>query len=151
MKSLARTYVYWLHLDKHIKGIVRQYTQCQVAVKQPVTSNLFSWPKPTHPWQHIHMDFAEPYQRRDYLVIMDAYSKYPEIFIMRNATSLETIEALHQLVIRHGLSEHNLVGIISNSFASKLESYIHFRLHIIPNQMNKWIISLIPSNVLLES
>ncbi|KAK6040833.1 hypothetical protein COOONC_21664 [Cooperia oncophora] len=46
---------------------------CEKSIKVP----LESWPTPTRAWQRIHVDFAGPICSCYYMVIVDAYSKWP--------------------------------------------------------------------------
>ena len=40
-----------------------------------------------------------------FLVVVDAYSKWSEVFIVKNATSTKTVEVLRTLFARTGLPE----------------------------------------------
>ena len=55
------------------------------------------WPKTDLPWTHIHMDFARPLDGCYYLVVVDSYSKWPEVFKCKNPNSEVAICALHKL------------------------------------------------------
>lgn len=58
---------------------------------------------PTKPWSRIHADFAGPVEGFYYLVIVDAYSNWPEAFKMTSITSTKTIECFQEVIARHGL------------------------------------------------
>mgnify|MGYP001800523948 CR=1 FL=1 len=51
------------------------------------------------------MDFAGPIGGNTYLVIVDAYSKYPEVVKMVNTTGKTTVAVLRGIFSRHGLPE----------------------------------------------
>lgn len=93
MKALARSYVYWPQLDNDSTDIIKRCSSCAAAAKQPVKVELQSWPKATEPFQRIHIDYAGPYMGDKFLVV-DAFSKYPEILRMSSTTSTATIKAL---------------------------------------------------------
>ncbi|VDM29077.1 unnamed protein product [Toxocara canis] len=105
MKSLARSYVYWPHLDRDLEALASQCSACALVAKNPVKAGLHSWPKTTKPWQRIHVDYAGPFMGHNFLVVVDAYSKFPEIFRMASTTSLATIRTLRRLFARYGLPE----------------------------------------------
>ena len=105
MKSLARTYVYWPMLDTEIESFVQKCMACATANKNPIKTTLQSWPKPAGPWQRIHMDFAGPFNGKMYLIIVDAFSKYPEIFEMNSTNATATISKMQTLIAHYGIPE----------------------------------------------
>ncbi|XP_033095838.1 uncharacterized protein K02A2.6-like [Anneissia japonica] len=42
-------------------------------------SPMTPWIWPNQPWKRIHIDYAQK-DKRDYLVVVDSYSKWPELF-----------------------------------------------------------------------
>ncbi|CAH8540722.1 unnamed protein product, partial [Schistosoma mattheei] len=73
--------------------------------KCPRKAELQSWPSPEEPWSRIHVDFAGPFQGTYFLVCVDAYSKWPEIFPINQITSQQTIMKLRQLFSRFGVPD----------------------------------------------
>ncbi|XP_055701773.1 uncharacterized protein K02A2.6-like [Phlebotomus papatasi] len=105
MKSLARSYVYWPGLDADIQHLVSHCHDCAAAAKSPVKSQLFSWPLATRPWQRVHVDYAGPVNGSYYLLVIDALTKWPEIFRTKSTTSQDTIKILQEIFSRFGLPE----------------------------------------------
>lgn len=60
MKSIARSHVYWPHIDHDIEQYVRNCNRCAEAAKTPPRVPLAPWPMPPIPWHRIHIDFADP-------------------------------------------------------------------------------------------
>ena len=60
---------------------------------------------PALPWQRLHVDFAGPDKGMMLKVVIDAHSKWPEIFMMANTTAEETVDTLHSLFVRFGLPD----------------------------------------------
>ncbi|XP_037043751.1 uncharacterized protein K02A2.6-like [Bradysia coprophila] len=89
MKALARSYVYWPNIDKDITEYVQRCSRCASTAKTPVKATLSSWPKSSHVWSRVHIDFAGEFQGHYYFVIVDSYSKWPEIFIMNTLHLLQ--------------------------------------------------------------
>ncbi|KAL3114326.1 hypothetical protein niasHT_011728 [Heterodera trifolii] len=81
-------------MDAEIEQFVENCQPCQNAAKAPVKANLQTWPKATHPWQRVHIDYAGPFFGKDYLIIVDGYSKYPEVFEMAPKSTAATINKL---------------------------------------------------------
>ncbi|KAL3123271.1 hypothetical protein niasHT_006814 [Heterodera trifolii] len=105
MKNLARQHVYWPGIDHQIEEVVRKCEPCATEAKAPKKTELHSWPKAEGPWKRVHMDYAGPFFGKMYLIIVDAHSKWPEVFEMRSTGSAATIEQLRSLCARFGLPE----------------------------------------------
>ena len=105
MKALARSYVYWPNLDSEVESMVKQCSQCASVAKAPIKTTLASWPLSTKPWQRIHIDYAGPFEGHNFLVIVDSFSKWPEIFIQTTTTSTATIAKLREIFSRFGSPE----------------------------------------------
>ncbi|KAH9588111.1 hypothetical protein MS3_00000116 [Schistosoma haematobium] len=91
MKSIARSYAYWPLMDQHIVDLVSKCTQCQQAAKCNAKILPVSWPQPEYPWSRIHVDFAGPINGITYLVVVDAFSKWPEIVPVMPPTTTQTM------------------------------------------------------------
>ncbi|VDL66057.1 unnamed protein product [Nippostrongylus brasiliensis] len=118
MKMLAREYVFWPNINKDIENCVRKCDRCQKLAKNPVKATLCSWPTEEEPWRRIHADFAGPVDGKMYLVVVDAYSKWPEIVDIPVATTSATIKELRRLFAQFGNPE-TLVTDNGSPFTSK--------------------------------
>lgn len=105
MKGLSRGYVWWPNIDKDIEGAVRNCEGCQETANNPAHAPLHRWEYPALPWQRLHVDFAGPVQGKMLMVVIDAHSKWPEIFVMENTTAEETVCMLRSLFARMGLPD----------------------------------------------
>ncbi|XP_056612166.1 uncharacterized protein K02A2.6-like [Triplophysa dalaica] len=103
MKSLARSFVWWPSLDVNIEVLVSQCDVCQQQRSMPAPVPVHTWKWSSAPWERIHLDFAE-YQQQMFLVVMDAYARWPEIFPMQTCTSTKTIDVLRNLFAAYGLA-----------------------------------------------
>ena len=90
MKALARSYVWWPTIDNDIDTLVKACLPCLSVKSPPLQSPLNPWLWPSKPWSRIHIDFEGPLFGKTYLIIIDAHSKYPEIFEMSSTTSSKT-------------------------------------------------------------
>ena len=105
MKSLARSYVWWPNLDADIEAMVKSCLPCLSVKPAPPKAPLNPWVWPSRPWSRVHIDFAGPLNGKTYLVIVDAYSKWPEVFEMASTTSAKTIDTLRHVFAAHGLPD----------------------------------------------
>ncbi|XP_062699301.1 uncharacterized protein K02A2.6-like, partial [Aedes albopictus] len=69
------------------------------------------------PWQRVHIDFAGPIDGYYYFVIVDAYSKWPEIFRTRSITTTATLDLLRETFSRFG-NPNTLVSDNGTQFTS---------------------------------
>ncbi|KAK6764770.1 hypothetical protein RB195_024917 [Necator americanus] len=102
MKMLARGYVYWTNINRDIEEAARHCCNCQEAAKMPKKTVLNSWTTEKKPWDRIHIDYAGPLNGRMYLVLVDAYSKWPEVFEMSSSSTTATLRELRMLFASQG-------------------------------------------------
>lgn len=107
IKMFARSYVWWPAIDSMIENFVKERKICLIERKKPANTPLTTWPWPSHTWSRIHCDFAGPILGNIYLVVLDAYSKWPEIINFKsNTKAYKLIEEFKKLFIRYGLPLH---------------------------------------------
>ncbi|BHF79672.1 hypothetical protein SprV_0702279400 [Sparganum proliferum] len=105
MKSIARSFAYWPGIDGDIDDLVRRCSRCQQAAKMPPRQPPVPWEPPERPWSRVHIDFAGPLNGVSYLILVDAYSKWPEIAPLNPPTAPATIAFLRRIFGQHGLPE----------------------------------------------
>ena len=93
MKSVARSYMLWPNLDSEIEALMKDCTACQSVKIVPTLAPLHSWVWPSKPWQHLHVDYAGPFQGWMFLVVIDAHSKWPEVQEVSAATTEKIVTA----------------------------------------------------------
>jgi hypothetical protein len=64
---------------------------------------MHSWPPGTKPLEPIHIDFHRPQLGRQFLIFLDAWSKYADVISVSGMTSRQTVEILLQLFAQHGV------------------------------------------------
>ncbi|XP_055920739.1 uncharacterized protein K02A2.6-like [Eupeodes corollae] len=102
MKALARSYVWWPHIDTDIEDLAQKCMACR-SVQKSSKRIQHPWEYPSTPWQRVHVDFAGPFFEKYFLIVVDAHSKWPEIFQMNSMKAARTIEVLRDLFARYGL------------------------------------------------
>ena len=61
-------------------------------------------PMPKGPWETIHIDFCGPLPSSEYLlVVIDRYSRYPEVEVLRSTKAANVIPKLDKIFAAHGL------------------------------------------------
>lgn len=103
MKSLARSYCWWGTVDRDIEDLSRDCCECASVRKNPVSVAPHCWEQATEPFQRIHVDFAGPFLGMYFFVIVDAFSKWPEVKIIRDMTTDTTIDRLREYFVTYGV------------------------------------------------
>ncbi len=117
MKTLARGRVWWPNIDKSIEEMCKKCSPCQSIHKTPPRYPIHPWKWPDRPWERIHIDFAGPFLNKMFLIVVDARSKWLEVFPMNTATSHQTIQSLRHLFTSYGLP-NQLVSDNGSQFTS---------------------------------
>ena len=117
MKSLARSYFWWPHLDSEIEELSHNCVKCSAASRNPPKAPAHPWMIPQHPWQRIHVDHAQ-FGKYLLLVTIDAYSKWPEVHIVPSTSAQTTIDKLRMIFAIHGIPM-TLVSDNGTPFQSK--------------------------------
>ena len=118
MKSFARCYVWWPKIDQDIETIVRSCNTCQLNRLSPPKSPLHSWDYPDRPWARLHIDHAGPYLGHQFLIVVDAHSKWIEAHPVPSTSSETTIKVLRNIWATHCIPEH-LVSDNGSGFTSQ--------------------------------
>jgi len=103
MRSLERSHVWWPGLEKDIDQVVKSCRACHVVKQPPAVAPLHPWVWPSRPWTRIHVDFEGPFLGKSFLIVVDAYSKWPEVWQMSSTTATKTIEVLRHMFVTYGL------------------------------------------------
>ena len=118
MKSLARSYAWWPGMDQCIEDLVKGCLPCQSSKNSPAVAPLHPWIWPTKPWERIHVDFAGPFLGKMFFIMVDANSKWPEVYEMNSTSAENTIAILRHVFAAYGLPQH-LVSDNGPQFVSK--------------------------------
>lgn len=93
MKQRIQTKVWWPKIDAQAEEYVKKCLGCMMTAAPQPPEPMKRKELPSEPWQHIAIDFLDPLPSGDYLfVIMDYYSRFIEVEIMRKTDSAETIK-----------------------------------------------------------
>uniref|UniRef100_A0A1Y1LFW6 RNA-directed DNA polymerase n=2 Tax=Photinus pyralis TaxID=7054 RepID=A0A1Y1LFW6_PHOPY len=102
MQSLAREKCFWPGINDQVTTFVKRCKQCAENAKSPIKEVLHPWPKPEAPWQRLHIDFAGPMEGDYFLVVVDAFSSWPEVIRMRSTTAEKTVKAMAEIFAHWG-------------------------------------------------
>ena len=114
IKRLIRSFVYWPNMDKDIENAVKLFKGCALAA-EPLPIKFNTWPKT---WSRIHIDFAGPLEGFYNFIVVDSFSKWPEVHRCKNPTPEITIKSLHEVLARFGVVD-TIVSDIGSKFTSR--------------------------------
>lgn len=126
MKAIARSIVYWKNIDQDIENVARSCKACASIQSNASKVPVHPWERATEVWQRIHIDYAGPIDGKQFLIIMDAYSKWLEVEIFTKApTTVTLIETLKKIFARQGFP-YILVSDNQSIFKSyNFSSFLH--------------------------
>jgi len=99
----ARSSVWWPGLSKQISDLVKCCPECAKEFT-PNKEPLIPTALPEYPWQKVGSDLFT-LQGVQYLVVVDYFSRYPEVVKLPTTTSQSVIKALKSMFARFGIPE----------------------------------------------
>lgn len=87
IKSIARRYCWWPGINHDLETIIRECANCNVVRNDPKTVTETTWEGTERPFQRVHVDFAGPFRGYYFFVLVDAFSKWPEVHVTKDLTS----------------------------------------------------------------
>ena len=99
----ARISVWWPGISQRIKEVIEGCAEC---VKRSTSrpEPLMPTPLPDYPWQSVAMDLFM-LNGANYVLIVDYFSRYPEVIKLKSTSSKAVIEAVKAVFSRHGIPE----------------------------------------------
>ena len=104
-------------MDKDIGNAVKLCKGCVLAAKAPPIK-FNPWAKTDLPWSGIHSDFAGPLEGFYYFIVVDSFSKWPEVHRCKNPTTEIIIRFLHELFAWFGVVD-TIVSDNGSQFTSR--------------------------------
>lgn len=127
-KNRLRSKVWWPKIDSQAERLCRACHGCQVVAGYQAPEPMARVVPPSGPWQHCSADLLGPLPSGDnLLVIVDYYSRYFEVVIMKSTTSAKIVAALVPIFARFGvpysLRTDNGPQFISEEWGAFLKEY----------------------------
>ena len=100
----ARDQIYWPNMTTHIKEVVAKCEDCaeyQTAnPQQPMQTHKI----PERPWSRVGSDLFS-FHSKDYIVLVDYYSDFVEVDLLKNTNSSAVIKFLKAQFSHHGIPD----------------------------------------------
>ena len=103
-KKLLREKVWFPGIDKMAKNLIQNCVACQANSLPDHPQPLQMTPLPPKPWHTVNVDFCGPFPTGEYLlVVIDAYSRFPEVEIVHSTAGRGTLQKLDRIFATHGI------------------------------------------------
>ena len=96
MKQLSRRAVYWPGLDAQNMDMCRSCHACMEHQNNFPQAPIHPWMMPEKCWSRVHIDHAVNFMGHTWLILFDAYSKYPIVHATSSTSSKATIQLLEE-------------------------------------------------------
>lgn len=103
-KQLLREKIWFPKIDHEVESLLASCLACQASGPESRPDPLQMSPLPPEPWHTVHIDFCGPFPTGEYLlVVIDAYSRFPEVDIVHSTAAKGTISKLERIFATHGV------------------------------------------------
>lgn len=90
-------------MDNAIEEMIANCVECQSVRREPAKMSLHCWETPTAPFQRVHVDFAGPFLDTYFFILVDAFTKWPEIRVCSSITADSTIQMCREIFSTFGI------------------------------------------------
>ncbi|XP_062555369.1 uncharacterized protein K02A2.6-like [Armigeres subalbatus] len=128
MITRLRDRVWWPGMDKEARKTVRECEGCRLVSRPSAPEPMTRRQMPDEPWIDVAMDFLGPLPSGNYLlVIVDYFSRYKEVCIMRKITSEDTIKNIEPIFVRLGYPRTLTLDNGRQFISSEFDNYCRAR------------------------
>lgn len=103
-KRRSRDTVYWHGINKDIENHIGQCETCKKYQSKQAREPMIILDLPTEPWKKVGTDLFHC-NGKDYVIVVDYYSNFPEIALLTSATANSVITHVKSIFARHGIPE----------------------------------------------
>ena len=103
-KSFAREIIYLPGMNKQIEETIQKCKVCIKFQRNQVKEPIIQHDIPDAPWLKVGADIFN-FAGRDYLIVVDYFSKYPEFVSVLSKSASSVVQAMKIIFARHGIPE----------------------------------------------
>ncbi|KAK7102680.1 hypothetical protein V1264_020867 [Littorina saxatilis] len=103
-RERAQMSVWWPGLSRDLKTFIENCSECRQHRPSQRSEPLKPTVLPERPWQQLGMDLLS-FEGKDYMVVVDYYSRWLEILRLTSTTSAAVIAKLRSIFMTHGFPE----------------------------------------------
>lgn len=116
----AKQSVFWPGMVQQIRDLISSCQTCLRYASNQQQMPLMPHTVPELPWNKVGMDILE-FKNKSYVVVVDFYSHYPELRLMRGKTANDVIMALKSIFAVHGIPVEVIADNMPFGSASMLQ------------------------------
>lgn len=102
MKALARSLYWWPGVDKAVEEMARNCNICNSLRNNPPKVEVHEWEPAEGPFDRIHIDYAGPFMNANFFILIDSFSKFPFVRIVKDITAKSTIDECKKIFSEFG-------------------------------------------------
>ncbi|XP_022094926.1 uncharacterized protein K02A2.6-like [Acanthaster planci] len=102
-KQLLREKVWFPNMDTLVDNTVRDYLSCQLTTPNDTRTPLTMSTLTDGPWLEVSIDFCDLPTGEHLLVVMDDYSRFPEVEIVTSTSARSVIPKLDRILATFGI------------------------------------------------
>ena len=118
MKDRLRSKVWWPNIDAQAEKFVKSCDACQKVGKFITQEECHRRELPDGPWQDLAIDFKDLPDGSYLCVVVDYFSRYIEVSVMKSITTKTTCVFLDEIFTRHGFP-YSITSDQGTQFTSK--------------------------------
>ncbi|KAF2881214.1 hypothetical protein ILUMI_24960 [Ignelater luminosus] len=103
MKGLARGFCWWTGIDREIENLAKTCKNCNLERNNPAIVEKHIWEPCAQLFERVHADFAGPFMGKHFFILVDSFSKYPFVYIMKDITAKSAINVCREIFAAFGL------------------------------------------------
>lgn len=124
MKALARSYCWWPGIDNDIEKLTKNCYGCNKFKNNVERAETHVWEKSKMPFERVHIDYAGPFNGGYYFILVDSFTKWPEIYYTRTITAEATIEICRKIFSTFGIPKVLVSDNGSNFVSYKFRTFL---------------------------
>lgn len=114
-------------MDKDLELLANNCRNCNSLRNNPKQVDKHMWEPTQGPFQCVRVDFAGPFLNHYFFILVDIYSKWPEVHLMENITAKSTIQICEKIFATFGFPQI-LVSDNGRTFTStEFQNFLKFK------------------------
>jgi hypothetical protein len=104
-KELIRSKIWFPNINQSVEKAILSCLPCQACTKSHNKEPVVMSPMPSGPWTNLSMDFYTLPTNEEVFVVIDDYSRYPEIHHVTSTSARSTMTCLERIFAQHGIPD----------------------------------------------
>ena len=124
-KRRARRVLYWLNMNNDIEELASRCETCNIHQSSQTKEPIMQHHIPSKPWLKLGADLFNM-NGREYLLVIDYYSNYPEVALLEKTSLKAVIKKLKSIFSRHGIPSKLITDNGRQFISSEFKSFTDY-------------------------